>query len=63
MRYILLIFFLCTTVLGVSLMYSRPMSQSDDSAYAAAYDRWTRAIESNPETGGTFLVEKRYWSD
>ena len=37
-------------------MYSLPMSQSDDSAYAAAYDRWTRAIESNPGLGQPFWL-------
>ena len=56
MRYVLLIFFLCTTVLGVSLMNSLPVSQDDDSAYAAAYERWTRVIESNPGLAEPFWV-------
>ena len=37
-------------------MYSLPMSQGDDSAYAAAYERWTRAIESNPQLGEPFWL-------
>lgn len=56
MRYVLLLFFLCTTVLGVSLMNSIPMSQDGDSAYAAAYERWSRAIESNPGLAEPFWL-------
>lgn len=56
MRYLLLIFLLCTTVLGVSLMNSLPMSQDADSAYAAAYERWSRAIESNPGLAEPFWL-------
>ena len=56
MRYILLIFFLCTTVLGVSLMNSTPMSQDADSAHAAAYERWSLAIESNPGLSEPFWL-------
>lgn len=56
MRYVLLISFLCTIVLGVSLMNSIPMSQDADSAYAAAYERWSRAIESNPGLAEPFWL-------
>lgn len=56
MRYVLLMFFLCTTVLGVSLMNSLPMSQDADSTYAAAYERWSRAIESNPGLSEPFWL-------
>jgi hypothetical protein len=56
MRSGLLIFFLGVTVLGASLIKSLPASQSDDSAYATAYDRWTRAIESNPGLGEPFWL-------
>ena len=56
MRYVLLIFFLCTTVLGVSLMNSLPRSQNAESAYAAAYERWTRVIESNPGLAEPFWL-------
>lgn len=52
----IILFFVCVIVLGASLVYSRPMSQSDDSAYAAAYGRWTRAIESNPTLGEPFWL-------
>lgn len=56
MRCILLIFSLCLTVLGASLMNSRPLSQSDDSVYPKAYERWIRAIESNPGLGEPFWL-------
>ena len=56
MRYVLLIFFLCTTVLGVSLMNSLPRSQNAESAYAAAYEKWSRAIESNPGLAEPFWL-------
>jgi hypothetical protein len=74
MRSVLLIFFLCVTVVGafatysglkrprlvsssgVSPINSLPMSQSEDSVYALAYDRWTRAIDSNPGLGEPFWV-------
>lgn len=52
----LILLSVCVIVLGASLMYARPMSQSDDSAYAAAYDRWTRAIESNTTLGEPFWL-------
>lgn len=52
----IILFSLCVIVSAASLMYARPMSQSDDSAYAAAYDRWTRAIESNPTLGEPFWL-------
>ena len=56
MRSGLLIFFLGVIVLGATLTKSLPTSQSDDSAYATAYDRWNRAIESNPGLGEPFWL-------
>jgi hypothetical protein len=56
MRSGLLIFFLCVTVIGASLIKSLPTSQSDDSAFATAYERWNRAIESNPGLGEPFWL-------
>ena len=56
MRSIILVFSVCLLFLGASLTYSSPMPQSDDSAYAGAYDRWTRAIESNPTLGEPFWL-------
>jgi len=37
-------------------MNALPTSQSDDSAYAMAYEGWTRAIESNPALGEPFWL-------
>ena len=56
MRYILLPFLLCTTVVGVSLLNSAPVSQDADAAYEAAYERWSRAIESNPGLSEPFWL-------
>ena len=37
-------------------MNSAPMSQDTDSVYAAAYERWSRAIESNPGLSEPFWL-------
>lgn len=56
MRHVLLMFAFCFTVIGSSFVNSVPKLQSDEAAHAAAYEKWLRAIESNPELGEPFWL-------